>query len=69
MSAYLSASSTVEALASQTTHPRETHHKDFWNLDDILSDEELVPCVFKIDGKGLGYLDQLQQLSSTASAQ
>ena len=32
---------------------------DYWNIDDILAEEELVPCTFKEDGKNLGYLDAM----------
>ena len=33
--------------------------QDYWNIDDILAEEELVPCQFKKDARGLGYLDQV----------
>ena len=32
---------------------------DYWNIDDILAEEELIPCKFKEDGKNLGHLDTL----------
>ena len=57
MAAYISTSSTVEALVSQSCHSKENFHRDYWNIDDILAEEELVPCVFKVEAKGLGYLD------------
>jgi hypothetical protein len=34
---------------------------DYWNIDDILAEEELIPCKFKEDGKNLGHLDTLDQ--------
>lgn len=40
----------------------EANSTDYWNIDDILAEEESVPCTFKIDAKGLGYLDQLEAL-------
>ena len=68
MAAYISTSSTVEALVSQSCNSKESFQRDYWNIDDILAEEELVPCIFKVEAKGLGYLDQLQHLSSTATA-
>jgi len=33
-------------------------HSDYWNIEDILAENELVPTVFKFDSVGLGYLTQ-----------
>lgn len=52
--AHLKAVSTVEALVTSTY---ASGQRDYWNLDDILAEEELVPCTFKVEAKGLGYLD------------
>jgi hypothetical protein len=52
--AYLHAVSTVDALISSSA---DGTANDFWNLDDILAEEELAPCSFKFEAKGLGYLD------------
>ena len=30
---------------------------DFWNIDDILAEEEIIPCVFKCDANGLKHLE------------
>ncbi len=46
--------STIEAL---TVPSCEKDSRDYWNLDDILAEEEHVPCTFKFEAKGLGYLD------------
>ena len=35
---------------------------DSWNLDDILAEEDFVPCNFKITAKGLGYLNLLESI-------
>ena len=32
---------------------------DYWNIDDILAEEELIPCTFKDDAKNLAYLDMM----------
>lgn len=34
-------------------------HSDYWNIEDILAENELVPTVFKFDSVGLGYLTQI----------
>ena len=52
--AYLSSISTMDGLL-QPSCLKGT--RDYWNIDDILAEEELVPCTFKFDAKGLGYLD------------
>tara|TARA_B110000285_G_C14524246_1_gene337941 strand:- start:275 stop:499 length:225 start_codon:yes stop_codon:yes gene_type:complete len=39
----------------------ESQQSDYWNIDDILAEEELIPCEFKENGKNLGYLDALDQ--------
>ena len=32
--------------------------RDYWNIDDILAEEEPIPVEFKQECKGLSYLDQ-----------
>ena len=62
--AYILAVSTVDALVSSAC---DNISNDYWNLDDILAEEELVPCSFKFEAKGLGYLDQLDHLTTSAT--
>ncbi len=62
--AYILAVSTVDALVSSAS---DNISNDYWNLDDILAEEELVPCSFKFEAKGLGYLDQLDHLTTSAT--
>ena len=62
--AYILAVSTVDALVSSAC---DSISNDYWNLDDILAEEELVPCSFKFEAKGLGYLDQLDHLTTSAT--
>ena len=54
--AHIFAGSTIEAITNPSC---EKDSRDYWNLDDILAEEESVPCIFKFEAKGLGYLDQL----------
>ena len=35
------------------------YQSDYWNIDDILAEEELIPCEFKDDAHNLEYLDHL----------
>lgn len=37
---------------------------DFWNLDDIVAEEDFIPCIFKITAKGLGYLNLLEAFNT-----
>ena len=32
---------------------------DYWSIDDILAEEEMVPCMFKEEAKDLGFLDAI----------
>ncbi len=42
--------------------------RDYWNIEDILAEEEHVPCTFKHECKGLGYLDQLEAATMNPQA-
>ena len=53
--AYLSATSTIEGLLQQSNE--QSPSNDYWNIDDILAEEETIPCLFKVKAEGLGYLD------------
>lgn len=33
--------------------------RDYWNIEDILAEEEYVPTEFLVDARGLAYLDHL----------
>jgi len=57
MAAYLSSVSTIDSFLSVSCMERGQH--DYWNLDDILAEEECVPTKFLVDAKGLKYLDHL----------
>jgi hypothetical protein len=58
--AHVFAQSTIEAFM-QTSCLQGSN--DYWNIDDILSEEEFVPCTFKVNAKGLGYLNLLESFS------
>jgi hypothetical protein len=40
---------------------------DYWNLDDIVAEEDFVPCIFKITAKGMGYLNLMESFANPTS--
>lgn len=58
MAAYLSSTSTIDALLQYSCEGKGT--RDYWNLEDILAEEEIVPTVISIDARGLKYLDNIE---------
>ena len=56
--AYQSTICTIDGLLQQSCDPKGG--QDYWNIDDILAEEELVPCQFKVEARGLAYLDQIE---------
>ena len=43
-----------------------TYNSDYWNIDDILAEEDMINCTFREDAKNLGYLESLDQKNSHA---
>ena len=37
--------------------------RDYWNIDDILAEEESVPVKFKVDARGLAFLGEPDQVN------
>ena len=60
--AHLYSALTLDAFVSSSC---SEGYRDFWNLDDILSEEEFIPCAFKFNAKGLGYLNLVDSLTSS----
>ena len=42
---------------------------DYWNIDDILAEEQSIPCTFLKDARGLAHLDQINNAAVTETAQ
>lgn len=40
---------------------------DYWNIEDILAEEEMIDCVFPEDSKKLGFLNHLDKNNSHVS--
>jgi hypothetical protein len=57
--AHLYQVSTIQGFYESSCQPGS---HDYWNLDDILAEEDFVPCNFKITAKGLGYLNLLESI-------
>eukprot|EP00349_Pseudokeronopsis_sp_Brazil_P002702 CAMPEP_0202960570 /NCGR_PEP_ID=MMETSP1396-20130829/4720_1 /ASSEMBLY_ACC=CAM_ASM_000872 /TAXON_ID= /ORGANISM="Pseudokeronopsis sp., Strain Brazil" /LENGTH=54 /DNA_ID=CAMNT_0049679869 /DNA_START=1 /DNA_END=165 /DNA_ORIENTATION=+ len=53
--AYKSATSTIDGQLMASMDLAQTN--DYWNIDDILAEEETIPTQFKIQAPGLGFLD------------
>jgi hypothetical protein len=49
----------TQANGAQAAFTFNNEQSDYWNIDDILAEEELVPCSFKSDAQNLGYLSAL----------
>lgn len=43
-------------MSSTSPDPNGDVFNDYWNIDDILAEEELIPTVFKKTQNNLGYL-------------
>ena len=39
--------------------------QDYWNIDDILAEEENVPVEFKQDARGLAHFDQATSVAAS----
>lgn len=57
MAAYLTSVSTIDGLLHYSSCGKGS--RDYWNIDDILAEEETIPTEFVVDAKGLAYLDLL----------
>lgn len=49
----------IQANSASATYTFENEQCDYWNIDDILAEEEMVPCTFKSDAQNLGYLSMI----------
>ncbi|TNV76470.1 hypothetical protein FGO68_gene6320 [Halteria grandinella] len=67
--------STLEAFFESSHLPRDPtqslpdKYQDYWNLDDIIAEEELIPCTFKFNGDILGVLAKPDSQQSSANSQ
>ena len=41
---------------------------DYWNIDDILAEEQIVPVKYEKDCRGLTFLDSLESQAVTQKA-
>ena len=64
-----SETTTTLGAVMQKTFSKDEEHSDYWNIDDILAEEQNVPCTFLQDAKGLAHLDQMNNTAVTETAQ
>ena len=62
----------LPSCKSLTQEKKEKHHylnmqSDYWNIEDILAEEEMISCVFPDDTKKLGFLNHLDKNNSNVS--
>jgi len=58
-------SETTSTLAGLMQSSCDEVSGDYWNIDDILAEEEMVPCTFNVDARGLTYLKQMSNTAAT----
>lgn len=60
---YSDTTSTLAAVLQQSED--NDFRSDYWNIDDIMAEEEMVSCVMKKDASNVAYLSQLSNLAAT----
>ena len=63
MAAHQSLKSPSEGMLSLSCKGENQGSRDYWNIEDILAEEERCPVTFLEDAKGLGYLDNIDQVN------
>mgnify|MGYP001287528229 CR=1 FL=1 len=66
MQSYSETTTTLGAVLQQSCQADGATQSDYWNIDDILAEEQAVPVEFLMDCKGLAHLDQVNNLAATA---
>ena len=62
MQSYSESTTTLSAFMQRSSPNQDGDvFGDYWNIDDILAEEEMIPVVFKKEQNGLGYLTLLNQ--------
>ena len=52
-----SETTTTLGAVMQRTCSTDDQLNDYWNIDDILSEEQCIPCTMLKDARGLAHLD------------
>ena len=66
MQSYSETTTTLGAVLQQSCLTEGATQSDYWNIDDILAEEQSVPVEFMTDCKGLAHLDQLGNVAATS---
>ncbi len=72
MQSYSDTTTTLGAILQQSCQTGDNISataSDYWNIDDILAEEQSVPVEFLMDCKGLAHLDQINNVAATAVQQ
>ncbi len=57
MQSYSESTSSLASFMSQSSPDAQGDvYSDYWNIDDIFAEEELIPIVFKKSQNNVGYL-------------
>ena len=57
--------STLAANLNQSCDP--DFKQDYWNIDDIIVEEEMVPCITRKQAANVSYLSQLNNIAATSN--
>ena len=64
-----SETTTTLGAVMQNTCCDDNIQSDYFNIDDILAEEQTIPCTFLKDALGLAHLDQMHNAVASSSAQ
>ena len=60
-------SESTSALAGVLQQSEDNDFRsDYWNIEEIMAEEEMVSCVMKKDASNVAYLSQLSNLAATS---
>ena len=54
----------LRTSCKSVTPGSDQHQTDYWNIDDILAEDDIVRATFKTDARNLGYLTGIDQQNS-----
>ena len=65
MNSYSETTTTLGAVLQHSCMDSQTIVSDYWNIDDILAEEDPVPVEFLMDCKGLAHLNEVTNIAAT----
>ena len=67
MNSYSESTTTLSAVLQHSCEEGQSVTSDYWNIDDILAEEEPVPVEFLMDCKGLAHLNEVNNIAATSA--